>query len=277
MMEPLPWPGPAFRGVLECAPLRRRRSGGFSLLEMLVASALLVVIMLGLLAMFYQTQRAFRIGTQQADILDNGRAVLELMTRDLQEMSASDQPGVTNFLVYPTSLVLNQQMNASEVRGNYLQPFYFLSKVNREWKGIRYDFRTPDAQAGVGVLYRLEMTMPYTNSSALSLRMAKNDADNSLPGYGRIADGIIHLAIRCYDRQGNLVAQPGVAFGGPIFSYIFANTNLPAAVEIELGILEPKALEQFRAMTPANQANYLNRLAGQVHLFRQRIPIRSAP
>src|ERR1051325_4139527 len=89
-----------------------RREGGrtaavqaaeaFSLLEIMVAVSLLAVIIVGLLAMFYQVQRAFRAGTAQADVMEGGRATMNLLTRDLQEMAATDVEFTTNFVVVPS-------------------------------------------------------------------------------------------------------------------------------------------------------------------------------
>src|SRR6266581_6128658 len=69
---------------------------GFSLIEVMVAVSLLAVIIVGLLAMFYQTQRAFRSGIAQVDVLEGGRATLDLISRELQEMTAASDPTITN-------------------------------------------------------------------------------------------------------------------------------------------------------------------------------------
>src|SRR5712692_6887630 len=67
---------------------RRPRPNSFSLLEILVAVGILSLIIVGLLAMFYQTQRAFRSGSMQVDVLESGRAINQLLARELQELSA---------------------------------------------------------------------------------------------------------------------------------------------------------------------------------------------
>lgn len=46
----------------------RRRSGAFSLLELMIAVGLLTIIILALYAMFDQTQKAFRQSLNQADL-----------------------------------------------------------------------------------------------------------------------------------------------------------------------------------------------------------------
>ncbi|HPC60329.1 MAG TPA: prepilin-type N-terminal cleavage/methylation domain-containing protein, partial [Verrucomicrobiota bacterium] len=60
---------------------RRRRRSAFSLVEILVTVALLSFIVLGLLAMFHQTQRAFRSSITQTDVLEAGRALTEIIGR----------------------------------------------------------------------------------------------------------------------------------------------------------------------------------------------------
>jgi hypothetical protein len=51
---------------------------------------------------------------------------------------------------------------------------------------------------------------------------------------------------------------------------------VPAYIELELGILEPRALERFRGLGVGQpQYEYLSNRVAQVHLFRQRIPIRN--
>ena len=54
----------------------------FTLIEVLVVVALLSVIILGLVAMFSQTQRAYTLGMTQVDVLEGGRAVTEMITRE---------------------------------------------------------------------------------------------------------------------------------------------------------------------------------------------------
>jgi hypothetical protein len=55
---------------------------------------------------------------------------------------------------------------------------------------------------------------------------------------------------------------------------MFSNT-LPASVEIQLGMLEDRTLQRAQSISGLTQSNYLAQHAGQVHLFRQRIPIRN--
>src|SRR5438552_855059 len=64
-----------------------RALSAFSLIEILITVGLLSFIILGLLLMFNQVQRAFRSSTTQADILEAGRAVADMLARELEEMT----------------------------------------------------------------------------------------------------------------------------------------------------------------------------------------------
>lgn len=64
---------------------------------------------------------------------------------------------------------------------------------------------------------------------------------------------------------------------------LFAGEQLPTTVEIELAVLERRALEQLRAFStsPLGVASarekYLKNNLGRIQIFRQRIPVRTAP
>jgi len=53
------------------------------------------------------------------------------------------------------------------------------------------------------------------------------------------------------------------------------SNTLPAAVEIQLGVLEDRILQRASSMPAGTQVqdNYLAQQAGKLHLFRQRVNI----
>lgn len=62
-------------------------------------------------------------------------------------------------------------------------------------------------------------------------------------------------------------------------TFQFRSNAMPSYIEMELGILEPDTLLQFYTMVEdqnPNATNFLARQISKVHLFRQRIPIRTA-
>jgi hypothetical protein len=96
------------------------------------------------------------------------------------------------------------------------------------------------------------------------------------------------------DRSGRVIglvsSAPGVVFANVILEpdpvdpfrretrFRFISNALPGYVELELGVLEPATLKQYRSLldSPKAAESFLQKQAGKVHLFRQRIPIRTA-
>src|SRR5258708_2837402 len=72
------------------------RRAAFSLIEILIVVALLSIIILGLLAMFSQTQKAFRAGLTQTDVLQAGRLAGDMLGRELEQITPAYVIG-TNF------------------------------------------------------------------------------------------------------------------------------------------------------------------------------------
>jgi len=55
-----------------------------------------------------------------------------------------------------------------------------------------------------------------------------------------------------------------------------AKSNEPINVDLELGIIEPRALERYKSITDPRQAeDYLTNHVDKVHFFRQRISVRT--
>jgi type II secretory pathway pseudopilin PulG len=164
------------RPSLNAPTLQRSNAStpAFSLIEILVTTALLSFIIIGLVAMFGQTQRAFTQSLTDVDLLENGRASMDLMVRDLAEAGPANIANAVNFYVevpQPTERIytppllqgLPGTVNPPQQRINYLQPFYFLSHPNqmwpdRVWVETGY-YVVPDVRGvGIGTLYRYTAT-----------------------------------------------------------------------------------------------------------------------
>jgi hypothetical protein len=272
------------------------RSGrAFSLLEIMVAVALLAVIIVGLLAMFYQVQRAFRAGTAQVDVMEGGRSTMSALTRELQGMTAADVDFVTNFTVVPSINVLPtiQELPSREVRQNFLEDLCFLSRVNSDqWSATAYRFS--NALSGVGTLYRLvertnRLSLPVDSQNALSniaLVAGQTTPYNNPTNYRRVLDGVVSFTVIPYDSTGHAYtnADNSSLFIDNNFGvYLFKVDALPAYLDIELAVLEPSIVDKFHARIDNTLAypesirratNYLARQIGRTHVFRQKVPIR---
>lgn len=278
-----------------CGPAPWRRA--FSLIEIMIAVTLLTFILIGLLAMFFQVQRAFRAGTTQADILEGGRATMNLIVRDLQEMTAAQFPLVTNCAVLPSAGVnlTTQTLPSGSVRTNRMQDIVFLARHGDEWTAIRYDVAF--SSNGVGVLKRfstsqLRDTLPVRTGTLLADMTQKHRAFDSEFNVltNAVLDGVVGLTFTPYYTNG-VTYFDGVYtnhFGDNVrtiasgnWRYDFYGTGLPAYIDVELAVVEPNILARFRARDddPAGRQSaidYLNRQVGKTHLFRQRVALRAA-
>lgn len=292
--------------------LRTPNSIGFSLVEILVTMALLSVIVLGLLAMFHQTQRAFTQSLMQVDVLEAGRAATDLISREMEQMSpayTSNSNGNPSFgancyvFVDPNAVSIFQPLTIPpEVRTNVIEKLFFLTRYNQQWKGIGYvvgnTSPTNGAPDGLGTLYRWDSSFSTFGTNDIPgnlLNDFQHEPDTNK--FQRIASGVIHFRVRAYQTNGfflstnsavfvklypnifgaqnHFVSAPGT-FPTLEMSYFFYSNAVPASVELELGFLETRTLERFRSMegSPIAQ-NFLKSHAGQVHLFTKRVQIRN--
>jgi hypothetical protein len=293
----------------------------FTLIEIMVTVGLLTFIILGLMAMFHQTQRAFRTGMTQSDVLEAGRSLADMWQRELPEMAPAQSPWTTNFLAEvappvrfggdPLTGVMAQNLppygNQAQQRTNLFYDFFFLTHENQTWTGIGYMVDTPTN--GVATLYRWQMSTNTFNDGFALLNCSSNFdntawalylgntsflaplATNANPSLKRVASGVVNLRVKCYGPNGALL-MPTLNY--PQYSFIYTNLALPqeirateadsfftsnavpAFVEIEIGFLEDRTLAHYRAIPdPKAQRQYLADHSAQVHLFRQRIPIRN--
>ena len=211
----------------------------FSLIEILVTIALLTFIILGLFAMFNQTQRAFTSSMTQSDVLEAGRAATDMLARDLERTTPSYARFATNFYAQMSgSTPLTQSLPgatppAKITRTNFLEDCFMLARSNQTWIGIGYCVRSADAQgrlwpaeaapgqAGVGSLYRFTATLPVLyNGVAGDPRnglpqnpgvLCSNFLYAARPGFAvisnRVADGVIHFRLRAFDTNGWLITH----------------------------------------------------------------------
>ena len=285
----------------------------FSIVELLVAVSILSLIVLVLYNIFDQTQAALRSNVAQVDVLESGRAAMDLVSRELQECALARRGDSLNFMTRvqaePSSPVVQVLPGgAGETWTNVLMEMFFLRRSAGNWNGTGY--RVINARNGVGTLARFSTNRVSSQFvTNVTLQAFFNAPTNALQP---IANGVVHLRVVAYDEQGfplqvhdtrhpherevgaignqdvqqiwlNHSKRDGLAnvilsedrFGQTDARFI--SNALPTYLEIEIGVLEPATLEQFRSFPAPNAAqNFLRDRAGQVHLFRQRIPIHTA-
>jgi prepilin-type N-terminal cleavage/methylation domain-containing protein len=272
----------------------RRSEQAFSLIEIMVAVTLLSVITLGLLAMFYQTQRAFRVGTSQVDVLESGRATLQLICRDLQQMHTSNMDGVTNFYAetvvgVPERVIMD--LPGGGTRANVFQDVSFLTREGGTWSGISY--RVNHANQGAGRLYRavvstnVAMIMTQGNASGRRQRdtvsnlaavicQPMNPTNPPPPAksfwrvpFDQVADGVVHFRVFAYTETGVLYTNANhVSANGEVYHM---RNFVPAYLDVELAILDPKGVKQVDRRRDVLARDYVATQAYRTHVFRQRV------
>jgi len=314
--------GPANRAA--AASFRNRQpancnSSAFTLVEILIVVALLSVIILGLMAMFGQVQRAFRLGMTQTDVLESGRMATDLIGRELEQVTPADLPTMgrrvnnalypqPNFFVWtPDYAPLVQALPGSTFpRSNILSDLFFLTRRNQDWVGIGYFVRTADpvtgalsypvvsgdsVTLGAGTLYRFETNAPVlSNRTPAQMYAEFYQAMQNESRVSKIMGGVVHFRVHAFNTNGfwinsydpnltpaNTTVIMSAVAPGEVEQYTFYSNAVPASVELELGILEDRAWERYKSLYPdtASQSRYLANQVGRVHLFHQRIAIRS--
>ncbi len=183
-------------------------------------------------------------------------------------------------------------------RTNVLEELFLFSREGTRMAGTVY--RVLDARGGVGTLARYSLTHAHRlmPTGWLSLATLGRPATNFAP----LVEGVIHFRVQAYDALGyplswtnrhwyvaaatNDYPNPGYRLDEDLglerdlrldseTLVIFRSNALPAALEIELGVLEPEALAQYRQLPAGSDLarNFLSNRAAQVHLFRQRVPL----
>jgi len=234
-------------------------------------------------------------------------------TRGLTYGYYTNKCGNTNFIVTDGAVnfcvVTNQyqyQSNAAPLvqslvgvsdpntrRTNVLENFFILTRQNMTWTGVGYVVDTTSTNY-LNPLYRFSMTTNvlatggpaalYTNFlSAIAVLPIPPNATN----LSHLVDGVVHLTVHASDVNGapiyfvgtNIMTIPLNFSCGIVqepIGYVFYSNALPAAVEIQLGILEDRTLQRAESIPDSiTRSSYLAQHAGQVHLFRQRFPIRN--
>ena len=292
--------------------LRRLAAVAFTLIEIMVAMALLTVIVIGLMAMFSQTQRAFRAGMAQTDQLEGGRMLSDLIYQDLRQITPTMQTNGVNFFAQIPNYAPAQEVlpgGSNILRTNIFQDIFFTKRQNQTWSGVGYFVRTNASYyatvAPVGTLYRFEKDVhdaDFTGTNVygtfLSFLNATNNPNSTdLPTLSKLLDGVVEFHVRCYDKYGNWITNVdristnaqafititnGADVGSTIapsdvLFYGFSNNLVPAYVELEVGVLEPAVLRRLQSIPSAiTQSNFLANHAGNIQMFRQRVAIRNA-
>lgn len=271
---------------------------GLTLLEIMVSSALLLVIVLGLTAMFTQTQRAFRQSLHNVDTFEGARATLDLVARDVAQMNRARCTNLfmTN-IISPAGLPINAATQALPGTVAALQEFCFLTQISNNWTAVGYTLWGTSISNGIGIgeLYRYSMSYPTLNYATNYLADYRSNFARCFYVYppptnfqfSRVIDGVVHMKINVFDTNGwpaytNTGSSfidasnfpPNTTFALQTNGFTFSN-GVPGYVNLELGILDPATVEQLKGLPLVEniQLPFITNHGAQVQLFRQQVAI----
>lgn len=288
----------------------RSREAGLTLIEILVSSALLLFIILGLTLLFNQTTKAFRAGTRQSDIHVGARGAMQLLCADIAQLANTQVNEQTNLAVRMLFTATGPVTEFSLPGSTntficMMQSFYGWRHSGNEWVPTGYrvldadDLNNPQILAGS--LYRYQYPaygeVPPGNYDSYNWfvnSIPSNTVNNGFVTNGyfnRLLDGVVHFRVEAFDAQGqpfrndirenlntNLVVGPDLLENYNMATNMpkqvaFRDGAMPALLEVELGILEPQTLAQLRALPSGKKLDFLKAQSGKIHLFRQQIAI----
>lgn len=184
-------------------------------------------------------------------------------------------------------------------RTNVLESFFILSRGNLNgsdrWIGTGYSVMGINSQNDLYPLYRFSTNYPVMTTNNPAVLFVKDFYNflSSPTNYdsSHLMNGVVHLRLYAYNNIGQRMNSLNYFNGTNVIFYqlnpslvpdeigcTFYSNKIPATVEIEMGVLEDRTLEHAESLEPQGGAaitSYLADHAGQVHIFRQTVPIRN--
>jgi hypothetical protein len=261
----------------------------------------LSLIVIALMTVFNSTQAAFRASVTQTDVLESGRAAMDLITDDLRALSPSQgfftnrvgDFGPVNFYAgtnyYQNPPLIQSLVASTGSRTNVQQDIFILSQGNLNgvptWTGTGYLVCL--SPSNTYSLYRFSTNRPVAqNLSASNLFWGDFKNFRTYPNsgsYSKLLDGVVGFRVQTFDANGGLILtnRATILTNAQPPSIVFYSNALPASVEIEMATIEDRTLQRAEsrpadlpALPPGDsRTKYLQDQAGKVHVFRQRVAI----
>ena len=204
------------------------------------------------------------------------------------------------YLGYMPYEPLSQSLPGTSVqRNNQLEYFFILGRENTKWTGVGYVVNS-GSSSPLYPLYRYYSEMNISgNPYTLLTNFLGTIYYAHWTNMSHVVDGVVHMTVDAYDANGYQMTNtyqfhgtlqtvnrnicftfPPLSLGSQV-GFAFYTNAVPAAVELQLGLLEDRTLQRAESLgisgvAPNNNAaqwSYLQNQSGHVQLFRQRVTI----
>jgi hypothetical protein len=262
---------------------------GFTLAELLIATAILTFLVLVLTALLSGVNRAWVAGEQQVSEFQDGRAICELISRELSQAIISPNLQLVQNPSFPGGV--NQRANSDSIfwqapatstgSGNIAEIGYYLTD-NYE---LRRFFVPPDnAKYAIFTNVPTDTSAPWITTTFSSVEFG---AASSV-----VSQGVLAFWVRCFDGNGDLIPwlsgavplkfnsaahfQPAIPGQANSFKYTNAATTaranlLPATVELTIVTLDPQTFRRNPTVPAQTAQSAPDDLPSVITTFSQRL------
>jgi prepilin-type N-terminal cleavage/methylation domain-containing protein len=243
---------------------------GFSLLELMIAATLGLILIVAMTSLFRQGMNATFTVTQRAEVQQNMRAGIELMTKDISMAGAGLPSGGLQLPVgTPTKVACNQAGTCYVPADTYPTGNYMYGILPGFGNGVQNGVAIPSAPAAVNdsitsiycdynfPLTNFAFTFPSTTDAAVALVATPNAAlpENILaPGGLNVGDLLFFLV----STPGNGVG-PGGTSAAQTAAVVAEITGIPSNAQINFASGDALNFNQGTAV-PNSLANMINNL-----------------
>jgi type II secretory pathway pseudopilin PulG len=241
-----------------------RLSDGFTILELLIAAAITIAIVVMLGTMFGSLAGTASRANQKNDTFRDARAALQMMARDFANLVKvqpaayfaieGDGAGPDVRQLDGLVSIKNTPAAAGAVAGDVCAVRYYCG-----WDGKAYSLRRYFRDSALTFqTFKDKLSADggsFTYAEVKDLYLGSNPIDEAVASYAW------NLQVVAYDNNGNIINQKNDVFGKPTTGAYTCDPNgstnpLPASIEVSFNAISPEAARTLLAATSQRADGY---------------------